>query len=427
MSDRLAVAAVTATLQVIVQEAANAAVGETEVRLGAPTAKLAETTVPTVNIFLFRATPNAAARNSNLPTRRADGSVRARAETALDLHYILTFYGNAAKLEPERLMGAVAIALEGRPELDPNTIEVALNAYAAAQGLPIIAKADLPKARSRVRIAPETVSLEEFGKIWSIFFQVPYGLSCAYVCSHVVVESEDRIGDPLPVARGDIYVAPMGASSLHWAGPGPAGPGPLSWGGTLHLAGTGLGKPGTSLRIGDIEVEADPARQAEKSLQVTLDAALLGSELKAGVHVVQVVAPPPAVATPSHLRRRSNAVVMALHPSISVPPAAVVHDGEAERTGTVKIDFSPPVQDGQEVTLTLDARTPGGPRGVLLDPKPPAAFPAGQLVFGFQKLPKAVYLARAHVDGFASLPTIEDDPNSSLYREIVGPEVDLVP
>ncbi|HEX8620591.1 MAG TPA: DUF4255 domain-containing protein [Allosphingosinicella sp.] len=417
MSDHRAIAAVTATLKAIIQEAASGAVSQSEVRLGAPTTALAEGTTPTVNLFLFRTTPNAAMRNVHLPTRRSDGSGRSRAQTAVDLHYILTFYGSAAKFEPERLLGAVSLALEERPVMTPAMIESALAAAALAENLPLLEQSDLAEAESRVRIAPATVTLEEFTKIWSIFFQVPYRISVAYVCSHVVVESDERFADVLPVARADVLAGPIAGFALSWAGPDSGGPGPVVAGGKLHLAGKGLGRSGTTLSL-------DGADTPFETLSDTAVRATLGNGLKVGIHLAQAVAPTPAAAP--HLRRRSNTIPFALHPSISLPAGAVSHDNAEPRTGTIKVDFSPPVEADQDVTLTLDSRTVGGTLGVVLDPQLPGAFPAAQLVFPFAGLAKDRYLVRAHVDGFASLPELETDIASPQYGEIVGPEADLV-
>src|SRR5260370_39430318 len=56
-----------------------------------------------VNIFLYQTTPNAALRNADLPTRRVDGQLVQRPQVALDLHYLLSFYGDEKTIEPQRL------------------------------------------------------------------------------------------------------------------------------------------------------------------------------------------------------------------------------------------------------------------------------------------------------------------------------------
>ena len=117
MSNFRALAVVTATLEHVLQDAANQAVGQADVRVGAPTAKLAEDGSPLINLFLFRVLPNTQHRNDHFPSRDGGGKQRARARVHLDLHYVLSFYGDAAKFEPERLYGAAALALEHAPGL----------------------------------------------------------------------------------------------------------------------------------------------------------------------------------------------------------------------------------------------------------------------------------------------------------------------
>lgn len=422
MSDYRAIAAVTATLKAIALEAAHGVNGESDVRIGPPTAKLAEEAPPIVNIFLFRTTPNAAMRNAHLPTRRNDATISARSETALNLHYMFTFYGDSAQYEPERLLGAVAIALESRPLLTSKLVTSALSGL--ENDVPDVAKADLPDASSTVTVTPDMLSLDELSKIWSIFFQVPYALSTAYVCSHVVIESDERPGAALPVARTDILAGPIAGFSLRSAGPDERGAGPVVWGGPLHLAGEGLGRHGTSLRIDGDEIALSPEHLSPSAIRLTLAQPLLPQQLRAGLHVAQAVAPAGSPATPPHLRRPSNAVSFALHPSIAV--AGEADDGADPASGTITVAFSPEVGRGQAVTLTLDSRS-AGPFGILLDPQPLAPGPDtfAQLTFSFAGLPAGTYLVRAHVDGLSSVPMTETDPNSPKFGELVGPTVEI--
>src|SRR4051812_41849924 len=102
MSNYMALATVTATLSQLVQEAINSQTlmlpTVTHMRpdgTGLPS--------PGVNIFLYQVTPNAAWRNVDLPARNSDGQLITRPRVALDLHYLLTFYGDDTALEPQRL------------------------------------------------------------------------------------------------------------------------------------------------------------------------------------------------------------------------------------------------------------------------------------------------------------------------------------
>jgi hypothetical protein len=118
MSNYLAIATVTATLNELLRPSVESEVtgaAMTTMRPNDPALDNADP--PGVNIFLYQVTPNAAYRNDDLPTRRADGTVVERPQVALDLHYLLTFYGNENDLEPQRLLGGVVRTLHARPLL----------------------------------------------------------------------------------------------------------------------------------------------------------------------------------------------------------------------------------------------------------------------------------------------------------------------
>src|SRR5215469_16224450 len=127
MSNFLAIATVTAALQQILQTPVGNAVALAQVGFNRPDPT--NTTAPLVNIYLYQITPNAAYRNADLPTRRADGSLVQRPQAALDLHYLFTFHGDDSKLEPQRLMGAVVTTLQAQPLLSQQNITAALNQY----------------------------------------------------------------------------------------------------------------------------------------------------------------------------------------------------------------------------------------------------------------------------------------------------------
>jgi hypothetical protein len=425
MSDHRAIAAVTATLERVVQSAINQAVQQAEVRVGAPSPALSEEAKPLVNIFLFRAVPNASARNGHLPARASDGSDRRRSQVALDLHYVFSFYGEADDFVPERLLGAVALALEDVPALTSEQIEAAVADNAGAIG-----ESDLATTAGRIRIQPDAQSFDDFSKLWSVFFQVPYALSVAYVCSHVILETQERPTAPLPVARGDIFVAPMAALSIDSAGPQTGKAGPVAWGGMLHLTGQGLGRIGTDLRIdGIVRKMPDDAFQEDGIALALVDATFGGVPLRTGVHVVQALAATQGPALADRLRLGSNTVPFVLHPSIVIPANAVAlaDAAAALRSGTLKLDFSPPVQAGQVVTVMLDGRDPMARHTAVLDHEtvPAANYPVTRLTFPFKDLPRTQYLVRADVDGFPTLVETGTDPAAAEFGQIVGPLVDL--
>src|SRR5438045_3950482 len=117
MSNALAIATVTESLFHVLTNALPASLVSgakvTVLRPDAPSG------LPTsgVNIFLYQATPNPSWRNADLPTRKSDGSLMRRPQVAIDLHYLISFYGTDTAFEQQRLLGTVARALHAAPTL----------------------------------------------------------------------------------------------------------------------------------------------------------------------------------------------------------------------------------------------------------------------------------------------------------------------
>lgn len=422
MSDLRAVATVVAALEQLIQTAANKAVGQANVTFGPPRAPSDDE--PAVNICLFRVAPNPALRNVELPTRNSAGQLTRPARLALDLHFLLSFYGDASTFQPELLLAAVALALEEEPILSKSAIAAAITAHATELG-----GADLGDAPSTVKISLETISLDDFTKIWSVFFQVPYVLSAAYLCSHVIVESEARPPPPLPVARPNLFVSPLLQLSLDSAGSAPRRSGGITWNGPLWLSGKGLARSGLRFFVDGTEVPLAPGDNTDSAVQLSLVPENFGgAQLAAGTHAVQARAPAES-GKPAYLQPRSNLLPFAIHPAITLAGDAVNVTGSAgtRRTGTVAIEFSPTVRAAQKVTLALDARDPEKPGGVLLARAAPApdSAPVATIVFSFSELEAGTYLVRADIDGVPSLPLLGTDPADADFGLIVGPEMVL--
>ena len=77
MSNYLAFANVTAALRDLLDAAAKQAVSAAQATLERPDT-LKDEKNPRVSVFLYQVTPNAAWRNTDLPTRREDGTVAQR-------------------------------------------------------------------------------------------------------------------------------------------------------------------------------------------------------------------------------------------------------------------------------------------------------------------------------------------------------------
>ena len=107
MSKYLAIATVTGALYQILFDPVQSAVPGAVVRFRRPDRTSGEEGKPHVNVYLYQVTPNAAFRNIDLPTHRADGTLVKQPVAALDLHYLFTFHGSDDQLDHgERLVRA---------------------------------------------------------------------------------------------------------------------------------------------------------------------------------------------------------------------------------------------------------------------------------------------------------------------------------
>ena len=193
MSNFLAVATVTAVLRDLLQEAAGDAIPGATVSTRRPEAAHdGGQNKPGVNIFLYMVSPNAAWRNTDITIRYSDPELLVKSpQIPLDLSYLLSFYGNELELEPQRLLGSVVRAIYAHPLLLQQDIQSTVTRYDYLRG----SELDFQVSQvERVKLTPIGLSLEELSKLWSVFFQVPYALSVAYLASTVLIESGKSIG-----------------------------------------------------------------------------------------------------------------------------------------------------------------------------------------------------------------------------------------
>ena len=155
------------------------------------------------NIYLYQVTPNAALRNRDLATRNADGDLVRRPTVALDLSYLLTFYGRDDLLEPQRLLGAALSALHAAPEFTLHDFSALIQ---GPEAVSYLADADLDTFPEPVRLSPVALTLEELSKVWTVFFQAAHRLSVAYVASPVLVAADLYPVPALPARRLAVVV-----------------------------------------------------------------------------------------------------------------------------------------------------------------------------------------------------------------------------
>lgn len=398
MSNFLAIATVTATLQQTLQAAVGTVVSGATVTTLRPESSGNGAPEAHVNLYLYQVTPNAAWRNADLPMRSPAGHLVDRPQVALDLHYLLSFYGDDGKLEPQRLLGSVARTFHTRPVLTRQMIRDTI----ASPSFNFLAGSNLADDVELVKFTPAALSLEELSKLWSIFFQTPYTLSVAYQGTVVLIESEDSHQAALPVRERKLYVAtfrqPVIEEVQSLAGTNQ----PLVVGSTLVIRGQRLSSEITQVRIGGRDpVTPLVVSDTELSLPLT-EPPLPAGALRAGVQGLQVVQPL-VLGTPpvAHHGVESNVAAFVLHPTI-VPPVAVstiVTPAGPQTVVTVKL--APDVGKRQRAVLLLNELGSGSPRAYSF-PAPSLASDTGSITIPIKGVKAADYLVRVQIDGAES-------------------------
>ncbi|MFD7402918.1 DUF4255 domain-containing protein [Streptomyces sp. NPDC059866] len=204
MSNALAIAHVTQALALLIESRIGP---ETDMAVKVePRKPPADPSVeqPTISVFLYQVTPDTSQRNNDLPTRAADGTLVKRPAAALDLHYLISAYGDETELVGQRLIGSVVRTLHETPVLPKDVIEL-------AGEKPYLAGSDLVEAAQRVRFTPTAMDVDETSKLWGMLHQTPYALSVVYQAALVFIDGRETPVPRKPVERTDVRVLPFGA------------------------------------------------------------------------------------------------------------------------------------------------------------------------------------------------------------------------
>jgi len=398
MSNYLAVATVTATLQRVLQAVIGADVPGATATTVRPDASGQGLPPVGVNIFLYQVTPNAALRNADLPTRNAGGQASQRPVAALDLHYLMSFYGADGTLEQQRVLGSTVRTLHSQPLLTRQMIRDTVTDPAYAY----LATSNLADAVDLVRFAPSSFSLEEFSKLWSVMLQTPYALSAAYRASVVLIEDDITTLSPLPVRERQVFAVQFQQPAIQSVSPQI-----LATGATLTINGQNLRGDVTKIKFGD--KLALPATVGDRQITVTLP-----PTLQPGVRTVQVIHDFDfGTASEPHRGFESNAMPFILQPIITTAPPFTAARGSALTLG-----FAPPIGREQSVTLLI------GDNAISLPTRPPTDPPTAS-TFNFTipvTFSPGTFFLRVRVDGAESALTVD---NATPFPAYNGPPVTI--
>jgi len=390
MSNPLAVAAATVTLQAILLNGVTADpdLSDATVTVLPLDKARGSNTANQLNLFLYQVLPDAAWRNMNIPTQVGPLET-GTPPLPLTMHYLLTAFGrddDATLPFGHHLLGQAMSVLYDHALLGPDEIR-------AATAVPL-PTSNLDQQIERVRITLQPLSLEEISKLWT-GFATQYRLSVAYEVSVALIDSTQSRRAPLPVlTRGPSDQGILSQSNL--LNPFPAltqvqlpnnQPSALL-GDTLVLTGNNLN--GTSLGVqfnhplftAPVEVAPLPGGTAT---QVKVQIPNVPANWPAGFYSIAVLVQRPG----ETYRRTTNLLSFSLAPKLAISPATA-----AGPNITYTATCVPDVLPLQEATLLISDQE------VVAQPHPTQT---STLTFNALGLGAGSYFVRLRVDGVDSL------------------------
>jgi hypothetical protein len=405
MSNALAIAGTTLTLQSILQKEIlsdpnDTDLNDTTVTILPPDKARGNSTANQLNLFLYQILPNAAWRNMNIPNQVKPGEV-GNPPLALTLHYLLTAFGkdnDTALPYAHHLLGKAMSILYDHPLLGPDEIRAATAASFPAN--------DLDKQLERIRITLQPLSLEEISKLWTGLV-TQYRLSVGYEVSVALIDSSQPKRISLPVltrgpqdqgiiSQGNLIPPFPALEQILFPNNQPA----ARLGDILILAGNHLdgSSPGLvfnhPLWTAPVEIAPQPGGTAS---QVSVQIPNSPATWPAGFYTVWLL----VQRSGETYRRATNQLTFALAPKIGITPASA-----AGLNVSYTITCSPEVRPEQRASLLLaDQDIPADPH----------ATQTGTLTFQAQNLSPGTYYVRLRLDGIDSL---------LVNRAVIPPQFD---
>lgn len=393
MSNAVAVAATTLTLQTILQtnivsDPTDTDLTDTTVTILPPDKARGNSSANQLNLFLYQILPSAAWRNMNIPTQVMPGET-GTPPLALTLHYLITAFGrdNDTTLPyGHHLLGKAMSILYDHALLGPDEIRL----YAT----PSFPSNNLDQQVERVRITLQPLTLDEIAKLWSGLV-TQYRLSVGYEVSVMLIDSTAPKKTPLPVlTRGPAdqgfssqasLVPPLPAlTQLLFPNAQVAG----RLGDTIVLAGVNL--DGTNVGVvfnhalwtAPVEIAPQPGSTSSQVSVVIPDSPAVWP---AGFYTITLM----VQRAGETIRRSTNQLSFSLAPKITITPASA-----AGPNVTYTVQCSPEVWVNQSAMLLL---------GDQEAPAQPFTTQTGTLTFNAQNLSAGDYFVRLRVDGIDSL------------------------
>jgi hypothetical protein len=393
MSNPLAIAAVTATLQSILIAGLKGSFSTIAVSIQPlDKARPSGTNSPQVNLFLYQVARNAAWSNADMPGRTLPGELGIP-PLPLNLYYLLTVYGDHDDIaEPggHEILGRAMSVLYDHPVLSADDIKNAT--------VSIVTGNDLADQIERVRVTHHPIGVDELSKLWT-GFATQYRLSVAYEVGVALIESTRATVAPLPVLTrgpGDSGYSAQGnllptVPTLNSITPPNSNPAALL-GDTITLAGYNFDGAQENVTFTHGKLAAsnvEPVNVGSTDTLATVDIPVHPAKWPPGVYDVTLS----VQRAGEGFVRITDKMPLAIAPRITIAP----HTTPAGNV-TLTIACTPEIWANQRVSLLI-----GDMPEILYAWPNPAPALTNSLSFPNIALAKGVYHVRLRVDGVDSL------------------------
>jgi hypothetical protein len=323
----LAIAAVTATMTYILRKQ-----GDIKVTTKPPDT-VTDTTAG-LNIFLYQVTPNLGYRNNDNPSRSYTGELVHKPQLGIDLHYLLTAYGDQDdELSSQRTLATAMRVLHENPVFTRDLIKLGEedSDFFDEEG------SDLAEQVELVKITMQSLSLEDLTKIWSSFFKTgSYRISVAYKATVVLLDGKKEPRSTIPVSKVNAYVYPFRVPVITYIKPQIV---PWTAGGTeIKIVGRNLNADIVRIDFGeDLDAVNMPEPSSVSAGELTV--AIPDTVAALGIKQVRVLHPL-SIGTPEALHKglESNKALFAIVPVIMAVSPSSVSVGS-----TLTVKFEPPI------------------------------------------------------------------------------------
>lgn len=443
MSNYLAIATVTACLQRMLQSSVQLDLDGARVTTVRPNNLGSGTPEKGVNLYMYQVSLNPVwQKNAEVRMRSTRDVGAKKSRTALDLHYIFSFYGNETELEPQRLLGSVVKILSDRTTLTRETIYETL----ADSSYPYLTDSNLADQTEEICFSPMDLSLEDLSKVWSVFFQTPYSISLVYKATVVMIEGEEAAYRALPLRERALSgVIPFVNRPLVEQVVSRSGKfDPILANSTLLIRGKNFNSKQTTVRISGVEIT--PQSVSESELLVPLSSTPDNS-LKAGVQSLQVIhhistesqpengngwrgestheTGTQTLSKPTVLSQNleSNAIPFILRPVVTKVTVSKLEGKDEEvRSAQIKVRVNLTLGKQQRIVLVLNEKSTQNPAAYMFEA--PNRHRDGMLVtIPIKNVKPGEYLVRLQVDGAESILKVDSDPNSPNFNRYTEPKM----